>query len=333
MLILVTGATGFLGAHVVKQLVAAGHQVRGLYRSLEKRDQNPVFDAQTIASVDWFAGDLFDYSSLEKAAKGVDRVYHCAALVGFQAGQRDALYRTNVYGTAEVVNVCLHLQIPRLVYVSSIAALGRDPQNPEVNEGSTWKDGPHNSAYSISKFRAENEVWRGMQEGLEVIVVNPSIILGPGDWLEGSNKLFYTVFKGLKVYSPGSSGFVDVRDVVAALLHLDTNNHTGRRYLLNAANWSYKRLFTTIATHFGVNPPRWAPPRWLSEVGWRVLVVFSWFTGKKPFITRETTRSAYNSFTYDGSRISRETGFVYRDFEKTLAESCSFMRQTFVIKG
>lgn len=330
MLILVTGATGFLGAHVVKHVLAAGHEVRGLYRSIAKRDKNPVLDAETIAAVQWFEGDLFDYASLEKAATGVDRVYHCAALVGFQAGQRDALYRTNVHGTAEVVNVCLHLQIPRLVYVSSIAALGRDPLLPEVNEDSPWKDGPHNSAYSISKFRAENEVWRGMQEGLEVIVVNPSIILGPGDWHEGSNKLFYTVYKGLKVYSPGSSGFVDVRDVAAAMLHLDTGNFIGRRYLLNAANWSYQQLFTSLAEHFGVKAPSWAPPRWLSELGWRILVVLSWFTGKKPFITRETTRSAYNRFSYDGSRIGRETGFVYRDFEKTLLESCSFMQQKFV---
>lgn len=332
MLILVTGATGFLGAHVVLQLLAAGHQVRGLYRSATKRDKHPLFTPEIIARVDWFEGDLFDYHSLETAAIGVDRVYHCAALVGFQAGQRDALYRTNVHGTAEVVNVCLFLKIPRLVYVSSIAALGRDPLLPKVNEDSPWKDGPHNSAYSISKFRAENEVWRGMQEGLEVVIINPSIILGPGDWQDGSNKLFYTVYNGLKVYSPGSSGFVDVRDVAAALLHLDSGNFTGRRFVLNAANWPYRQLFTTIAGFFGVKPPAWGPPRWLSEVGWRVLVLLSWFTRSKPFITRETTRSAYSSFSYDGSRISRETGFTYRDFDKTLAESCSFMQQKFAPK-
>lgn len=332
MLILVTGATGFLGAHVVLQLLEAGHQVRGLYRSAAKRDNHPLFTTDIITKVDWYEGDLFDYNSLETAAKGVNRVYHCAALVGFQAGQRDALYRTNVYGTAEVVNVCLHLQIPRLIYVSSIAALGRDPLLPEVNEDSAWKDGPHNSAYSISKFRAENEVWRGMQEGLEVIVVNPSIILGPGDWQDGSNKLFYTVYKGLKVYSPGRSGFVDVRDVAAALIHLDAANIVGKRFVLNAANWAYQQLFTTIALHFGVKPPRWSPPRWLSEVGWRVLVILSWFTGKKPFITRETTRSAYNRFSYDGSLISRETGFAYRDFDQSLAESCAFMQQKYSVK-
>ncbi len=329
MLILVTGATGFLGAHVVTHLLAAGHRVRGLYRTIEKRDKNPLLTADINAAVHWFAGDLFDYSALETAATGVDRIYHCAALVGFQAGQKEALYRTNVYGTAEVVNVCLHLNIPRLVYVSSVAALGRDPLLLEVNEDSPWKDGPHNSSYAISKFRAENEVWRGMQEGLEVVIVNPSIILGPGDWQEGSNKLFYTVYKGLKVYSPGSSGFVDVRDVAAAMLFLDTGNHIGRRYLLNAANWTYQHLFSSIAVKLGVEAPKWAPPRWLSEVGWRVLEVLSWFTRKKPFITRETTRSAYSTFCYDGSRIERLTGFNYRPFETTVAESCAFMRKTY----
>lgn len=329
MLILVTGATGFLGAHVVKHAVAAGHHVRGLFRSLEKRNQNPVLDASTVAAVDWYEGDLFDYASLEAAAQGVDRVYHCAALVGFQAGQKDALYRTNVYGTAEVVNVCLQLNIPRLVYVSSIASLGRDPLIPEVNEDSAWKDGPHNSAYAISKFRAENEVWRGMQEGLEVIVVNPSIILGPGDWREGSNKLFYTVYNGLKVYSPGSSGFVDVRDVAAALFFLDEGNYIGQRYLLNAANWPYRDLFIAMASHLGVKPPQFAPPRWLSEIAWRLLEVLSWFTRKQPFITRETTRSAYSQFNYDGSRIVKQTGFVYRNFDQTLAESSAFMLSTY----
>ncbi len=327
MLILVTGATGFLGTHLLQTLVDAGHQVRGLYRSEQKRAQNPLLTPALVAAVDWIQGDLFDLVSLEKAMQGVDRVYHTAALVSFLPGERDALYRTNVYGTAEVVNCCLNLGVPRLVYVSSIAALGRDPLEPRVTEDSPWKDGPHNSAYSISKFRAENEVWRGMQEGLEVVVVNPSVILGPGDWTEGSNRLFRTVYKGLKFYSPGQTGFVDVRDVAAAMLLLDRRDFTGRRYLLNAGNWPYRQLFEKIATAFGVSAPVWAPPRWLSELGWRVLGMVSLFRGKAPFITRETVRSAYNSFHYDGSRISRETGFVYRELDQTIAESCAFMKK------
>jgi nucleoside-diphosphate-sugar epimerase len=321
MRILVTGATGFLGAHLVCHLLEQGHEVRGLYRNKGKLDQNPLLTPEIQAKVGWFAADLFDLPALELAAAGVDRIYHCAALVGFEAGQRDQLYHVNVHGTAEIVNLCLRLQIPRLVYVSSIAALGRDPLHPEVNEQTPWKDGPFNSAYAISKFRAENEVWRGMQEGLEVVVVNPSIILGPGDWSSGSNKLFQSVYEGLQVYSPGATGFVDVRDVAEAMHLLDQENLLGQRFLLNGINLPFREIFTLMAQKMGKKPPFWAPPRWLSEIGWRVLAVVSFFTRKAPFITRETTRSAYSVFRYDGSKIERLTHFRYRPFEKTLDDS------------
>lgn len=325
MRILVTGATGFLGAHVLRHLLAEGHQLRALYRQAAKRDQNPLLTPEICAKIEWFAGDLFDIPVLEAAASGVDRIYHCAALVGFEAGQRDQLYRVNVYGTAEIVNLCLRLQIPRLVYVSSIAALGRDPLHPEVNEQTPWKDGPFNSAYAISKFRAENEVWRGMQEGLEVVVVNPSIILGPGDWSAGSNKLFKSVYDGLKVYSPGATGFVDVRDVAEAMHLLDKENLLGERFLLNGINLSFQELFTRMAQKMGKKPPFWAPPRWLSELGWRLLALLSVITRKPPFITRETTRSAYSIFRYDGSKIEKRSSFRYRSFDSTLDESIAFM--------
>jgi nucleoside-diphosphate-sugar epimerase len=330
MLILLTGATGFLGAHLALQLLDAGHQVRALYRSQAKRDHHPLFTKAIIDQIDWVEGDLFDQSILLKAMEGVDRVYHCAAMVSFGRGQQAALMRTNVAGTAEVVNNCLVAGVPRLVYVSSIAALGRDPLQPKVSESTPWKDGPHNSPYALSKFRAENEVWRGMEEGLEVVIVNPSVILGPGDWLEGSNRLFRTVYQGLKVYSPGQTGFVDVRDVADAMIQLDKGGHIGKRFLLNGANLAYKTLFDTIAKAFGVKPPQWCPPRWMSEVGWRFFAITSFFTRKEPFITRETVKSAYNSFEYDGSKISREIGFSYRPIETTIQESCAFMRKHFI---
>lgn len=330
MLILLTGATGFLGAHLALQLLDAGYHVRALYRSQAKRDNHPLFSKAVIDQIEWVEGDMFDQEVLLKAMQGVDRVYHCAAMVSFGRGQHAVLMRTNVTGTAEVVNSCLAAGVPRLVYVSSIAALGRDPIQPKVSESTPWKDGPHNSPYALSKFRAENEVWRGMEEGLEVIVVNPSVILGPGDWQEGSNRLFRTVYQGLKVYSPGQTGFVDVRDVAAAMIQLDQNDFLGKRFLLNGANLRYKTLFENIAKAFGVKPPRWCPPRWMSEVGWRLFAIISFFTQKEPFITRETVKSAYNSFEYDGSKICRELGFSYRPIEATIQESCAFMRQRII---
>jgi len=212
----VTGGTGFVGAYLLRYLVQEGVRVRALRRADSPMD----LVAEIADKVEWVEGDILDVPFLETAMEGVDNVYHCAATVSFDPRDREHMMKVNIEGTANIVNICLSLNIRRLLHVSSIAALGREADTPHVNEAAKWSDSPLNSNYAISKFKAECEVWRGMAEGLDVVVVNPSVIVGSGYWEKGSSALFKTIGKGMKYYPAGGTGFVDVRDVARASIGL-----------------------------------------------------------------------------------------------------------------
>ncbi len=235
------------------------------------------------------------------------------------------MFETNIKGTANLINACLHHGVQRVLYVSSIAALGQaaEPHLP-IDENASWKGDKGQSNYAISKFKAENEVWRGMEEGLEVAVVCPSVILGPGQVASGSNQLFRKVYRGLRFYSPGATGFVDVRDVAHALCLLDEQNIVGKRYVLNAQNLSYQQLFQQMAAALGVKAPNLLPPRWMAELAWRINKIVAKLKGKMPFITRETVNSAYNTKHFGGSKIMEKVaGFSYTKKKKTLSDGAT----------
>lgn len=324
-MVLVTGATGFVGEHVVAQLVARGYNVRALYRSKSKIGSQGILTPSQISAVNWAQADVTDYFSLEDALIGIKKVFHCAAFISYDPNQRDLMFETNINGTANLINAALHQGVQRVLYVSSIAALGQAAEpHLSIDETASWKGDKGQSNYAISKFRAENEVWRGMEEGLEVAVVCPSVILGPGQVASGSNQLFRKVYQGLRFYSPGATGFVDVRDVAKALCLLDELNIVGKRYVLNAHNLSYQQLFTQMAAALKVNAPSMLPPRWMAELGWRVNKLMAMLKGKMPFITRETVRSAYTKKSFGGSKIlERVPEFTYNPLEKTLADGAA----------
>ncbi len=216
-MVLVTGATGLVGSHLVQALVQQGKQVRALYRS--------VIPAYAGAdTVEWVQGDIRDIIALEEALTGIKQVYHCAAVVSFNPKHNPALYQTNVEGTTNVVNACITVGVQKLVYVSSVAALGRMNQDVDIDENMHWSPKNNNSEYGKSKYLAEMEVWRGIGEGLEAVIVNPSIILGTGDWNGGSSQIFKTVYNEFNWYTDGITGFVDVTDVVSAMLLLMESN-------------------------------------------------------------------------------------------------------------
>ncbi|MCF8363945.1 MAG: NAD-dependent epimerase/dehydratase family protein [Prolixibacteraceae bacterium] len=335
-LVLVTGATGMLGSRVVYDLVNSGFPVRAIYRDkkrisqFEKNIGYYTNEPQTITSaVEWVQADVTEYASLPDVLKGVTTVYHCAAMVSFYKPDRPLMYEVNIYGTEKLVNACIDEGVQRLCHVSSVAALGRTEDGKMVDEETNWLPDKKHTGYSIAKYHSEMEAWRGMHEGLEVVVVNPSIILGPGEWTSGSPAFFNQINKGLKFYTSGITGFVDVRDVSRAMLLLTNENFSkakGKRYLLNASNHSYKEMFEMIARALQVKPPSVKVGKPLLGIAWRVALVVAKLSGKKPLMTKENVQNASNETHFDGSRIEKEFAFQYRDISETVKDVAGMYR-------
>ncbi|NLR78997.1 NAD-dependent epimerase/dehydratase family protein [Chitinophaga eiseniae] len=313
-MILVTGGTGFLGSYLIRALVAEGKPVRALYR------QQPSPRLQDLSGkIEWVQGDILDVCSLEDAMAGVSQVYHCAAVVSFQDGDKDRLTKINIEGTANVVNMALDAGVKKLLYVSSVAAIGRAKENAAVNEECEWEDSKNNSRYSISKFQGEMEIWRGIAEGLDAVIVNPSIILGAGFWNDGSGALLKNAWKEFPYYTAGVNGFVDVEDVVEVMIRLMDSNISGERFILSADNWSYQQLFTTMARELGKKPPHIAAKPWMAEVVWRIEKIKGMLTGKHPLVTKETARTAQMKVYYENRKVlDTLPGFEFRPLEDTI---------------
>jgi nucleoside-diphosphate-sugar epimerase len=319
-MILVTGASGLVGAHLIKSLVEKGALVTALYRSI-------VPNIQGAEKVKWVKGDILDIESLENAMEGVEQVYHCAAIVSFAPGQAAAMLHANQEGTANVVNACLAKNIQKLVYVSSVAALGRIRENAPVDEAANWTPETSNSVYGKSKYLAEMEVWRGMGEGLNVAIVNPVIILGAGDWNKGSSEIFKSAYNAFPWYTEGVSGFVDVMDVVDTMQLLMQSKITGERYIISAENIQYKNVFTQIATAFNKPAPHKKVTPFLAGIVWRLEALKGIFTGKNPLLTKETAATAQAVVHFDNTKfLNAFPDFKYRDIESTIQRTCAELK-------
>lgn len=295
-MILVTGAGGLVGSHLVKQLVSEGNKVRAIYHSA-------IPLPEVAGAVEWIKGDILDVVSLEEAMKGVQQVYHCAAIVTFNPKKKALLHQTNVEGTANVVNACLNEGISKLLFVSSVAALGRIREDVPIDEKMNWSEETSNSEYGKSKYFAEMEVWRGIGEGLNAVIVNPVIILGAGDWTKSSSEIFKSAYDEFPWYTEGISGFVDVTDVVRAMILLMGSANTAERYILSAENLPFREVFTQIAKNFGKKPPHRKVTPLLSAIVWRIEAVKARFTGKDPLLTKETARTAMAKVYFDNSKF------------------------------
>ena len=322
-MIFVTGGTGLVGSHILLKLSQRGEELKALKRATSSMDicksVFTYYNADDLfAQINWVDGDVNDISSLENGMLNSDLVLHCAAVVSFQPSAVKLLKKVNIEGTANVVNVALSKGIKKLGYVSSIAALGRNSTEGMVDEECHFKATKLDSNYALSKYYAEQEVWRVSQEGLDVVIVNPSVILGPGDWSKGSSRIFQKIYSGLKFYTPGSTGYVDVLDVANSLVSLLFSNVKNERFIVNGANLKYRDCFDRIAV--AVNKPKAtikATP-FLKEIAWRLEAIRTFITGNKPLITRETADNAMTDSSYSTTKIISAIDFNFTDIDVTI---------------
>jgi len=322
MKVLITGATGLVGSAVARKFLSENHEVFALTRpGADKR-----LLAEAHPGLTWVEGDILDILSLEKAIESVDYVVHTAAVVSFVPRDRKMMYKVNQEGTANVVNVCLKYHTNKLVHVSSIAAIGRPDKRKQasgeaviLNEEQRWEDSPENSEYAKTKHMAELEVWRGIAEGLNAVIVNPTLILGEGDWEKSSTQIFRYVYREKPFYTEGIANVVDVQDVAEIVYRLAGSDIAGERFLLNAGSISYHNLFNMIADKMHRKRPSFKVGAGLAGVIWRVEAVRTWLLGTKPLITKETAQSAARKITYDNSKVRKALHFQFKSVEETVS--------------
>ncbi|MGB0807069.1 MAG: SDR family NAD(P)-dependent oxidoreductase, partial [Salibacteraceae bacterium] len=320
-LVFVTGGTGLIGSHLLLNLVKDGVNVRALKRKSSKLDAvKEVFkyynSADLFEKIEWVYGDITDIISLEEALENVDKVYHAAALVSFNPSDKEQLYKMNIQGTANVVNACIEKNVKKLCYVSSTAAIGKSKNGEIATENNKWDEEEITSNYSVSKHYAENEVWRGIAEGLPAVMVNPCVIIGPGDMSRSSGTLFGTIKKGLKFYTSGANAFVDVRDVADAMVLLMNGPIESERFLLIGENLSYKSLFEKIAQSLGVKPPSILAKGFMVDLAWRIEKVKCWITRTAPVVTSESAKSAISINRFSNQKMIEATGFKFRSIDE-----------------
>jgi nucleoside-diphosphate-sugar epimerase len=318
--ILVTGGTGFIGSYIIKELIGKGYSVRAIHRS----NKLPfLIPAEVYNKVEWVNGDVLDIVSLDDAMHGIDAVIHSAAVISFFKKERKQMYQVNVEGTANVVNLALDHGMKRLVHVSSISAIGRTMDGEHVSEEKKWTNSKLNTHYGISKYKSEMEVWRGMGEGLSAVIINPSTVLGYGDWHNGSCAIFKNVYNEFPWYTKGINGFVDVEDVARVAVLLMESRISEERFIVSGENKEFRKLFDTIADGFGKkHPDRNANPL-LGGVAWRMEKLKSLLTGKKPLLTKETAKIAQSKTYWSNEKILKALpGFSFMPMDKSIQAAC-----------
>jgi nucleoside-diphosphate-sugar epimerase len=332
-MVLVTGASGMLGSHVLLSLLKKGYQVKALstsessvHKALDTFKAYHKDDEKLFSQIKWCFGNINDGGLLYDLLEGVDYVYHCAAIVSFSPQDLEKMNETNIKGTEVLVNMCLHRNIKKFCHVSSVAALGKTNGDDMVTEDTYFVNSPQNSNYGISKYNAEREVWRAAEEGLKVVVVNPSVILGPGDWRSGSSNMFSNAYKGLKYYSNGVTGFVDVRDVAEIMIRLTESKIEQERFIICSENLQYAEVFNMIHDAFGVRRPYIKASAFLAAWVWRFEKLKSYLTGSRPLITKETVSAAFQQVRFSNQKISKSLQYQFKPVTESVREICEIYK-------
>lgn len=335
-MILVTGGTGLVGAHLLYALVNNGKKVRAIHRaSSDLEAVKNVFSYYTndpdllFNQVEWMVADITDVPSLKDAFKDIDLVYHCAAYISFNPRHFSVLKKVNVEGTANIVNFCLTEKVKKLCYISSIATLGKSQNGTISTEETEFNPEEKNSVYTITKHEAELEVWRGTQEGLDAIIVHPGVIIGEGIWNSASGGIFRTISKGLRYYTPGGVGIVDVKDVVKTMMDLTNSSIKNEAYILVTENIYYKELLSKISQHLNKKSPDKTIAKWLMMS----FASIDWFTNKvfktRRKLLKATVRSLYKTSFYDASKIKETLDFKFNNTNKTVERVARNYRRDF----
>lgn len=319
-MIAVTGANGLLGSFILKKLLDENVEAVGIKR---KESEIKLLDGYPKI-INWRDSDILDTLSLEDSLKGAHCVIHSAANVSFNPRHSKKIFAVNVEGTKNIVNTCLKLGIPRLIHISSVAALGRQKGIAHLNEESKWVDNALNSDYAESKYLAELEVFRGQEEGLSIVMINPSVIMAPADWNKSSAQVFKYVWNNKPFFTTGSLNYVDVRDVASMAYSLCSSNIEGERFIANGGTVTYQILFAEIAKRFNKKAPR-------IGIGASVVSIASWIeeirsmiTQSEPLFTRQSSRMACETFEYDNQKATKRLGFQFRSLEETLDWCCAY---------
>lgn len=324
-MILVTGGTGLVGAHLLAKLVVDNDLIRAIKRASSNLDAvKNVFsyyhkDVDSFFNkIEWIDADVVDVPSLAPVFVDVTYVYHCAAVISFNPKAYRKMRKVNIEGTANIVNLSIEHSVKKLCFVSSIAAVGKAVNGKPITEESEWQIENSNYGYAITKYGAEIEVWRGTQEGLDAVVVNPGIILGTGFWNSGSGSLFKQSAKGIPFYTEGVTGYVSVEDVVGCMLRLMGSSVKNERFILVSDNRSYKQTLFEMATALNAKKPKILLKKWHTEIFWRVSAVVSKLTRTKPLLTKHSAKSIHKSNIFDASKIKKALNYKFEAVEDTI---------------
>jgi len=328
-MILVTGGTGLLGAHLLLSLTVNGEKVRAL-----KRENSDISKTEKIFSyyshdfknlmnkIEWITGDLLDIYSLKDAMKDIDDVYHCAAMVTFTSNNKTLINKVNVEGTANIVNIALAEKIKKFCFVSSIGAITHKNSLGIFDEKLEFNSDLKLSHYSLSKLNAEREVWRGIHEGLNAFIINPSVIIGPGDWKNDSSRIIGLATNGMKHYTKGVTGYVDVRDVVNIMISLMKSDIIGERFIANSQNIDYFNFYSLIAKYLNNKPPSVFAGSIKLELAWCFAKMISILSGKPPIISKDIIRISQKKTQYSNNKIRERLNYNFIPLEESIKFCC-----------
>ena len=328
-MILVTGGTGLLGSHLLYELAKNHEKLRATMRpSSDVARVRKIFGYYSeqaeadylFSKIDWVTASINDIPALTSAFKEIETVYHCAALVSFDPSEEKRLRKVNIEGTANVVNLCIAENVKKLCYVSSVAAIGSGGNELKLDETAKWNPEEDHNDYAISKYGAEIEVWRGTQEGVDTVIVNPGIIIGPGFWDSGSGQIFSRIDKGLKYHFPKVSGFVGVEDVVETMIRLTNSEIKNENFIVVSENLSFENVLKTTAEYMGKPKPLKQLKQWMITLGWIFQKIGSWF-GRERQISRDSIQGLYSKTYFNNSKIQESIGMKFTPMDHVLRET------------
>jgi dihydroflavonol-4-reductase len=332
-MIFLTGGTGMLGSYILKELLANGISVIALKRPSSKTEiTRTVFNHYGVenlfSNIKWIDGDLNDIEELQEHIEQCRLVIHSAAMVSYNPDERKQMTETNMGGTSNLVNLLLRIKNVSLIHISSIAALGNNHKNEAIDETCYYTTKKNSSFYSFTKFNSEMEVWRGIAEGLNAMILNPSVILGIGNWKKGSSSLFKLVDAGLKYFPPGTTGFVHASDVAKITTHFCSNFFSGQSFIINSENLSWKIVFSLIAKSLNKKPPKYVAGKLLTGIAWRYIWFRNKLSGRKDGLSRETARTSQKTLIYSNQKISNQMQYKFDTIEQTISEIAKAYRKS-----